>query len=130
MDRGPLIADTDAIVDFMEAQGSHLKMRGLLRSGRLASTAVSVFEIWRGCRSDAERADARRMLRGVRVYPLTDTAARRAGELDLFLKERGQDIGERDTLIAGICLAVGLPIVTANAKHFGRVPGLTVLPAR
>ena len=130
MDRGTLIADTDALIDFVEAQGCHLRMHGLLRAGRLATTAVSVFEIWRGCRNDEERAEARRMLRGVRVYPLTDTAARRAGELELHLKMQGQDVGERDTLIAGICLAVGLPLVTANAKHFGLVPGLNIVRAR
>lgn len=130
MDRGPLIADTDALIDYVEAEGCHLEMRRLLRAGRLATTAISVFEIWRGCRTDGERAEARRMLRGVRVYPLADTAARRAGEIELSLKARGEDIGERDTLIAAICLAVGRPLVTANAKHFGRVPGLTVLRAR
>jgi len=100
----------------------------LLRAGRLATTAVTVFEIWRGLESEAARDLARRALRGVRVYPLTDAAAKRAGIVQRTL--RGATIGERDVLIAGICLCVKRPLLSANVRHFRRVPGLEVLQAR
>ena len=32
-----------------------------------------------------------------------------------------------DTLIAGICLAQQLPLLTRNVRHYQRVPGLQVV---
>ncbi len=63
-----------------------------------------LLEVGRGLESDAAREAARRALRGVRVYALTKAAARRAAEVHHELKTR--PIGERDTLIAGVCLAI------------------------
>ena len=128
MDRGVIIADTDAFVDFLEGEGAYSRVAALLRAGRLATTAVTIFELWRGLESDTDREIARRAVRGIRVYPLTEVAAKRAAELYQDLK--GTPIGERDVLIAGVCLAVGRPLLTANVRHFKRVPGLDVLQAR
>lgn len=128
MDRGVIVADTDVFLDFLEGEGSHAKVAALLRDGHLATTAVTVFEIWRGLESEPTRDLARRALRGVRVYPLTDAAAKRAGEVHVALK--GAPIGERDTLIAGVCLAIRRPLLSANVRHFRRVPGLDVIQAR
>lgn len=123
-----MVADTDVLLDFLEGEGAHVRVTTLLRAGRLATTAVSVFEIWRGLATDDARDVARRALRGIRVYALTDAAARRAAEVHQELE--GNRIGERDTLIAGVCLAIGRPLLTGNARHFRRVPGLQVVQAR
>ena len=128
MDRGVIIADTDAFIDLLRAEGAHRMLMSLLKSARLATTAITVFEIWRGLTSDTARDVARRAFRGVRVYPLSDAASRRAAEVDQLL--RREPIGERDALIAGVCLAIQRPLLTANVRHFRRVPGLEVLPAR
>jgi len=130
MDREPVVADTDALIDFLEQEGCHAQMTSLLRHGRLATTSISVFELWRGCTTEEQLAELRRALRGIRVYPFNEPAARQAGDVARELVLRGEVIGERDTMIAGICLAVGLPLVTANLKHFGRVPGLRLVRAR
>ncbi len=128
MDRGVVVADTDVFLDFLEGEGAHVSVATLLRARRLATTAVTVFELWRGLESDAARDQARRALRGVRVYALTDAAAKRAAEVHQELK--ASTIGERDTLIAGVCLAIGRPLLTGNVRHFRRVPGLQVVQAR
>ena len=128
MDRGVTVADTDVFLDFLEGEGAHARVAALLRAGRLATTAVTLFEVWQGLESDAAREAARRALRGVRVYALTDAAAKRAAEVHQELKT--SPIGERDTLIAGVCLAIGRPLLTANVRHFRRVPGLDVVQAR
>jgi len=90
--------------------------------------AVTVFELWRGLESDPDRDVARRALRGVRVYAVTEAAAKRAAEVHQGLK--ATPIGERDILIAGVCLAIGRPLLTANVRQFRRVPGLEVVQAR
>jgi len=123
-----MVVDTDALVDFLEGEGAHVKVRALLRAGRLATTAVTVFEVWRGLETDEARELARRAFRGIRVYALTEAAAKRAAEVERKLK--AIPIGERDLLIAGVCLAIGRPLLTGNVRHFRRVPGLDVAPAR
>jgi predicted nucleic acid-binding protein len=125
VDRQPVVADTDALIDLAEGAGAHEAVKALLRAGRLATTAVSVFELWRGCETAA-----RDLLRGIRVYPVTTASAMRAAELWRELEEKGGRVGERDTLIAGVCLATRLAVLTANVKHFRRVPGLRVVAAR
>ncbi len=128
MDRGGVIADTDVLLDALAGRGAHALVTSLLRSERLATSAVTAFEIWRGADSDAKREAARELLRGLRIYPLNTPAARRAAEVHQALK--ANPIGERDTFIAGICLAVNRAVLTANVRHFKRVPGLEVVQAR
>jgi predicted nucleic acid-binding protein len=36
-------------------------------------------------------------------------------------------VGNQDILIAGICLANGLPHLTGNASHFASIEGLALL---
>ncbi len=123
-----IVVDTDAFIDLLRREGAHRKVATLMRSERLATTAITVFEIWKGLETDSDREVARRSFRGVRVYPLSDAAARRAAELARLLRQN--PIGDRDTLIAGVCLAIQRPLLTSNVRHFRRVPGLEVLAAR
>jgi tRNA(fMet)-specific endonuclease VapC len=125
-----VIADTDVLVDFIEGVGAAAQVDDLLAKGNLATTAVNVYELFRGCEDEDERIELRRTLRGVRVYPVNDPAARRAAEVDRELARRGVGIGERDTLIAGVALATRLPLLTGNVEHFRRVAGVRVVKAR
>jgi len=124
-----VIADTDVLVDFIQGAGACEQVDALLTRGRLATTAINVFELLRGCDGEEERMEVRRALRGVAVYPLNDPAAKRAAEIDRELARRGAGIGERDSLVAGVVLVTGLPVLTANAKHFRRVAGLRIVKA-
>jgi predicted nucleic acid-binding protein len=130
VDRGVIVADTEVLLDLLEWHGAHAKVIALLRAGRLATTAVTVFEIWRGPETEGAREIARRAFRASASArsPLTGAAARRAEEVRRAL--RGAPIGERDTLIAGVCLAIQRPLLSANIRHSRRVPGLEVVQAR
>lgn len=49
------------------------------------------------------------------------------GKAYRFLRSNGLLIGANDLWIAAAALAHEMPVVTRNAAHFGRVPGLEVL---
>jgi hypothetical protein len=49
---------------------------------------------------------------------------RRYGEIRAGLERLGTPIGDADVRIAAIALSRGLKVVTANERHFRRVPGL------
>ena len=58
------------------------------------------------------------------VAPFDAAAADRFGQIGAALAGRGVPIGQLDTLIAAHALALGTTLVSNNARHFGRVPGL------
>lgn len=130
MDRHTVIADSDAMIDYVQAEGCHAQVTSMLKQGRLGTTSVTVFELWRGCDTDDKKDEIRRALRGVRIYGFGLPAAKRAGELARLLDADGNTIGERDTMIAATCLAARLPLLTRNVKHFRRVPSLRIVEGR
>lgn len=60
------------------------------------------------------------------ILQIDADAARRYGSLRAQLERQGTPIGDADTRIAAIALTHDLMVITANTRHFQRVPGLTV----
>ena len=64
------------------------------------------------------------------VLPIDESVALRYGSVTRRLRERRQLIGSQDLWIAATALHYGVPLVTANERHFARVDGLEVLSYR
>lgn len=60
----------------------------------------------------------------ISVVPFDDVCAVAFGKLANKLIAKGRPIGNYDTLIAAHAVALGLILVTNNAKHFSQVDGL------
>jgi predicted nucleic acid-binding protein len=75
-------------------------------------------------RSD-ERGDVSRLFEGLRLIPVTDAAARRAGRyLRQFRRSHpGTDLA--DYLIAASAEEANATLVTLNLRHFPMIEGLT-----
>jgi tRNA(fMet)-specific endonuclease VapC len=58
--------------------------------------------------------------------PFDDPAAIEYAAIRWSLEQAGKPIGPNDLLIAAHARALGMVLVTANAKEFNRVPGLQV----
>ena len=63
----------------------------------------------------------------VAIYPLTTDIARLAGKLDAEQQRRGIVVPFADLLIGATALSLGYSVLTVNARHFGRIPGLSVI---
>ncbi|MGE9296550.1 MAG: type II toxin-antitoxin system VapC family toxin [Puniceicoccales bacterium] len=74
-----------------------------------------------------ELARVNRLLQLVEIYPFDSAAALKSGELIAKLWSLGTPIGDYDSQIAGHAIALSLPLLTGNAKHFERVEGLKVV---
>ena len=100
----------------------------LLRRGELATTAVTLYELTAGPKTSVTQLELLHAALGpVVVLPVTSGAADIAASANRYLARRGEAIAVSDTLIAGVCIAHGLPLLTRNKKHFGRVPGLEIV---
>lgn len=75
-----------------------------------------------------ERKRVEAFIKQVRICDFDRSAARKSAEVLATLWAEGKSIGDIDTQIAGHALSLGLPLLTDNTKHFGRVKGLDVLP--
>jgi predicted nucleic acid-binding protein len=89
---------------------------------RLVSV-LSRTELEGGMRS-AERADVARLFSALRLVPVTDAIASRAGEHLRTYRRSHQGVDVIDYLIAASAEAHRAQLVTLNVKHFPMFPGL------
>lgn len=67
------------------------------------------------------------LLTDLTVYPFTKETAMLAGKLDGEQQSQGVVIPFGDLLIGATALALGYSVLTANVRHFERIPGLSVV---
>ncbi|WP_367870475.1 type II toxin-antitoxin system VapC family toxin [Luteolibacter sp. Populi] len=67
------------------------------------------------------------MLSRFEVVETDEATAGEYAKITRYLRKQSLLIGANDLWIAASALAAGLPLVTNNASHFGRIPGLQVV---
>ena len=67
-----------------------------------------------------------KLMANLPVLPFDAAAAKRYGEVRAQLESRGTPLGDADLRIGAIALVRGLTVISANTRHFERVPGLKV----
>lgn len=98
-------------------------------SGEQFMAAITLGEMLYGAhrRPRADLLDRIRTLsRRIPVLPFDRPAAEEYALLRFALERAGTRLDEADLRIAATALADDLVLVTANERHFRRVPGLTV----
>ena len=124
-----ILADTDVLIDYLAGtQPVADQVMAYAESDSLQTSAITCFELLSGAR-DGKRGDrVRRLIAAIPVLNLNRESATRAAIVRQRLARSGVSIGMADSLIAGIALANGLPLLTRNRKHFENVEGLRLLP--
>lgn len=122
-----IVADTDVLIDYLLSKnGASGRVAALIENAELCTTALTLFEIMSGVRSDRQSEAARELFEKVPALPLDDESAARAAEVRRHLERKGIGIGIVDSLIAGVALTVNRPLLTRNRRHFERVEGLVL----
>ena len=120
-----MLVDTDVLI--WHLRGYPQATRRLDELGALTMSAVSYLEVLQGMRNKAELVAVKKMLqhRAATLLPVSEVITQRAIELmEAITLSHGLQMG--DALIAATALDHGLPVLTANVKHFGAVQGLKV----
>ena len=119
--------DTDTVSWALRGQGAVPTRLLEHRPSQLCISSITLSEL----RFGADAKGSRKLhglidtfVLSVAVMPFDQAAADRFGPVASTLAKRGEPIGTFGTLIAAHALSLGLTLVTNNAKHFQRVPGL------
>jgi tRNA(fMet)-specific endonuclease VapC len=121
------VLDSDVLIDHLRGAVPGQELVGeLAGTSGFRITAVTAFELALGREYARNPAPANAIL-AAPCLMLTREAAVRAGGLLRELRAAGARIDVRDAMQAGICLQAEAPLVTGNARHFARVPGLRVI---
>ena len=123
-----ILADTDVLIDFLAGvEPAKSQLIAFTEAGRLQTTAITSFELLSGAPAGAAGDKVRKLVSTLVVIPLDQRAAERAAYVRRTLEAQGQSIGMADSLIAGIALALDVPLFTRNRKHFERVEKLSLV---
>jgi len=120
-----MLVDTDVLI--WHLRGYPQATRRLDGLGALTLSAVSYLEVLQGMRNKAELVAVKKMLdkRSAKLLPVTEAVTLRAIALmESLTLSHGLQMG--DALVAATALDHGLPVLTANVKHFSAVQGLQV----
>jgi predicted nucleic acid-binding protein len=131
------ILDTTFLIDLMKESKAQrpgpatAKLGELMQRGEQLRTAVfTVGELYvgvaKGSQPDKERRAIEEALALLEVVGFEESTARLFGQFVGQLERQGQVIGDMDALIASVALEQDELLVTRNATHFQRVPGLRV----
>lgn len=128
------VLDTDTLSNLTRRAPSAALIARLAHepTDRLFTSSITLGELVYGASRMEDRAAAflerieRLALPNLEILPFDEQAARRYGELRARLERQGTPIGEGDTRIASIALTHGFVVVTANLRHYQRVPDLWV----
>ena len=124
--------DTDFIIDLLRRKpAAENKLEELTANGdKLTTTPLNASELYKGAYNSSqpieEAKKVRHLLDTLDILEFSTAASETFGKLSIELQRYGNNIGDFDLLIASIALTQGEPLLTKNAKHFSRVPGLAV----
>jgi tRNA(fMet)-specific endonuclease VapC len=128
MDRTQLCLDTNVLIDYLKGRepGASAVERAV-KEYDCYVTATTVYELLFGVARAKKEIGEQALLGVMSVFPFDGGVAKRAAELHVELIGKNQDIGIKDVFIAATCLEEDVPLLTANERHFSRVPELTVI---
>jgi tRNA(fMet)-specific endonuclease VapC len=125
MAKKPVCVDTDVCVDFLRRKEPGLALLiKLFERFEPYITSITAFELYLGHIKMTRKDRIEDFITQFSILPFNLEAAIISAKIQASLDRRGDNIGIPDTLIAGICVAENIPLLTLNEKHFSKVDDL------
>lgn len=126
METNRLCLDTDVIIDYLRHKPD-VVMTAIINY-QACVTSITVFELNMAQFLSQRQSDLlQRLYQVVPIISFDESAAYQAAQIGKRLQTKNKIIGLGDTLIAGICVANQLPLLTRNVRHFGRIQDLYIV---
>lgn len=124
------LLDTSTLVDIFRGDKEALFKLDMTPIQDVLTSTLVIAEIVAGMQGGRKSSPSYKLSESfvnyVNIEVFDKAAAKQAGYLLSVLAKSGKPIGQIDTLIAAHALSLDAVLVTANTKHFARVPGLKV----
>lgn len=119
LDVATFLLDTSIIIDALnDKRGRPALLLTLLNEGHiLACCPINVTEVYAGLRPKEEEA-TEAFLDSLQYVPITNPAARLAGELKREHARKGTTLNLGDVIIAAVAISNELTLLTDNTKDF------------
>ncbi|MDR1238375.1 MAG: type II toxin-antitoxin system VapC family toxin [Propionibacteriaceae bacterium] len=112
------LLDTDVLICHLRGkQVAHDWLVEARIADKLCASVVTVVELIGGMRS-AEKAQVLRLVSSLRILPVTEVVARRAGEFMRIYRASHQGVSTADYMIAATADIEGAYLATLNVKHY------------
>lgn len=118
-----VVLDTSVLVDHLRTSTPATEYLASL-DARPTCSEISRIEVIQGLRSSERRA-AHRLFALIAWVPVSESIARRAGELGRRWRRSHPGIGVADLAIAATAEAIDASLATRNVKHFPMFRDLT-----
>jgi len=119
---GPLLLDTDILVDFLRG---HSKAMAFVNanSARIILSTLVVAELYAGVKGDAEQAVLEAFVSLFRIVPVNVNIAKAGG---LYKRDYGKShgVGLADAILAATAEAEKAELKTLNIKHYPMLKGI------
>ena len=120
--------DTDICIDFLRKVNPGFDLfTKLISQYKPCITAITTFELHLGQMKMKRRDDLSDFFKHFSFLPFDYQASEAAASIQSKLDKKGSGIGIPDVLIAGICIANNVPLLTLNKRHFSRITELKLL---
>lgn len=125
------LLDTSILIDFLKGEKSVVtRVEGYLDYfDGLSLSIITYYEILRGLKyigNKRELGDFENLMDNSELITLDREIIKKASEIYVGLKEKGELIGDADILIAASCLLKNMVLVTDDEEHFRRIKELEV----
>jgi tRNA(fMet)-specific endonuclease VapC len=120
-----LVVDTSVFIEHLRARDkskSSLFMLG--RETEIVVSSITVYELYCGSKSPEKWLDVSTILTNLPVIPFDESCAKQASLIYHELISKNKIIEVRDILIAASSIAIQIPLMTLNKKHFDRIKGI------
>jgi tRNA(fMet)-specific endonuclease VapC len=119
-----ILLDTSALIDHLVDGPLADQVEASIADGSAATSAICVFELLAGVNSAKHLKDRRELVDLIRVVPVSSRIADRESVLFTELTKSGVTIDNEDLIVAATAIVERAALLSANRKHFERVPGL------
>ena len=124
-----IVLDTDTCIDLLRGNKNILRRREQ-QEDTIGVSFMTAAELYYGVERSINQqknfALVEQFLLSVEVLQSDISIAKRFGVLKANLESQGIPIADADTFIAATTIEKGTRLITANTRHFDRIPGLTI----
>ena len=128
MDKEPVCIDTNLCIDFLrKREPGFSQFLNVLKTYEPCITTITTFELFMGQFKMKRKQDIEGFIKQFLILPFDLASSKESAKLFVNLSSLGKGLDIPDIMIAGICIANKIPLLTMNLSHFSRIAELKVI---